>query len=56
MPKGTPTDPSTRDEIISKIRNEGMRVIDASASFGVNSKCIYTWLREGVVDGNCNPV
>jgi transposase len=54
MPKGTPTDPSIRDEIVSKIRNDGMRVVDASATYGISSKSIYTWLREGVVDGNRN--
>lgn len=54
MPKGTPIDPSIRDEIVTKIRNEGMRVVDASATYGISSKSIYTWLREGVVDGNRN--
>jgi malate synthase len=31
-----------------------MRVVDASATYGISSKSIYTWLREGVVDGNHN--
>lgn len=54
MPKGIPTDPKLRLEIITKIRDEGLRVADASSQYGVNSKLIYTWLRDGVVDGNAN--
>lgn len=54
MPKGLPTDPKIKAEIITKIRNEGLSVIAASASYGISSKSIYTWLREGIVDGNRN--
>ena len=54
MPKGKPIDPNLRAEIVSKIRNDGMSVCEASVTYGVNSKSIYTWLREGVVDGNRN--
>ena len=31
-----------------------MKVSEASATYGVGSKAIYRWLREGVVDGNRN--
>jgi transposase-like protein len=54
MARGTPTDPNIRAEIVRKIRDEGMRVVDASATYGYSSKTIYSWLREGVVDGNRN--
>lgn len=54
MPKGKPTDPNIRAEIVSKIRNEGMSVSEASTSYSISSKSIYYWLREGVVDGNRN--
>lgn len=54
MPKGKPIDPQLRAEIVSKIRNEGMSVSEASASYNISSKSIYYWLREGVVDGNRN--
>jgi transposase len=54
MAKGKPTDPSVRAEIVSKVRNEGMSVTVASATYGISSKSIYTWLREGVVDGSRN--
>ena len=54
MSKGKPIDPNLRAEIVSKIRHDGMSVSEASAQYGVNSKSIYYWLREGVVDGNRN--
>jgi transposase len=54
MAKGKPTDPKLRAEIVGKIRDEGMSVSVASATYGFSSKTIYTWLREGVVDGNRN--
>lgn len=54
MPKGKPTDPNIRAEVVGKIRNEGMSVSEASTSYGISSKSIYYWLREGVVDGNRN--
>lgn len=54
MPKGKPTDLDIRAEIVSKIRNDGMSVSEASTTYGVSSKSIYYWLREGVVDGNRN--
>jgi predicted site-specific integrase-resolvase len=31
-----------------------MRVTDVAAQYEVSSKSIYTWLREGVIDGNRN--
>jgi transposase-like protein len=54
MPKGKPIDSALKSEIVSKIRNDGMTVGAASAHYGVNSKSIYYWLRDGVVDGNRN--
>jgi transposase len=54
MAKGKPTAPELRAEIVGKIRDEGMSVAVASATYSISSKSIYTWLREGVVDGNRN--
>jgi transposase len=54
MPKGKPIDQSLKAEIVSKIRDEGMSVTDASATYNVSAKTIYGWLQEGVVDGNRN--
>lgn len=54
MAKGIPVDPQLKAEIVKKIRDEGVTVSAASAHYGVNSKSIYYWLRDGVVDGNRN--
>ncbi len=54
MPVGKHTNPTVKSEIITKIRNAGMSVSEASAQYDVNSKTIYRWLKEGVVDGNAN--
>jgi transposase-like protein len=54
MSRGNPIDPAVKTEIVSKIRDGGLSVVDASATYGVSSKTIYAWLREGVVDGNRN--
>jgi transposase-like protein len=54
MAKGIPYDPKFKTEIVGKIRDQGMSVAEASVTYQVSSKSIYTWLREGVVDGNRN--
>ena len=54
MSRGKPIDSNVRAEIVGKVRDGGMSVADASATYDVSSKTIYTWLREGVVDGNRN--
>ena len=54
MPTGKPIDPKRKAEIVAKVRDEGMSVSEASATYSVSAKSIYTWLREGVVDGNRN--
>ena len=54
MAKGIPVDPKLKAEIVAKVRDEGMRVVDVSTQYGISTKSIYTWLREGVVDGNRN--
>jgi transposase-like protein len=54
MPRGIPADRTHKAEIVSKIRDGGQSVSSVSAEYGISSKTIYTWLREGVVDGNRN--
>ncbi len=54
MPRGIPADRTHKAEIIAKIRDQGLSVSAASAQYELSSKTIYTWLREGVVDGNRN--
>ncbi len=51
---GKPTDPLVKATIVAKIRDEGVSATDASAQYGITTKSIYRWLREGVVDGNKN--
>lgn len=54
MAKGIPYDPKLKAEIVNKIRDGGQSVSSVSNEYHVSSKSIYTWLREGVVDGNRN--
>jgi len=54
MPTGRPIDQHLKAEILDKIRNEGMRVSEASAQYGISSKSIYTWLRTGLADSDKN--
>ena len=54
MSKGTRYDPKFKAEIVSKIRDQGMSVSEASAHYQVSGKSIYAWLQAGVVDGNRN--
>lgn len=54
MAKGIPYDPEIKAEIVSKIRDDGQSVSSVSTEHNVSTKSIYTWLREGVIDGNRN--
>lgn len=54
MPRGIPADRTHKDEIVTKIRDHGLSVSEASAHYNLSPKTIYSWLREGVVDGNRN--
>jgi len=56
MSRGRAIDTQTKEEILTKIRNEGLRVTDASAMYGVSTQTIYYWLKAGVVNGNANLV
>lgn len=52
MASGKPIDEKTKSEIITKIRDEGMTVTEASNIYGVGRTAIYTWMRDGVVNSN----
>ncbi len=41
-----------KQEIIRKIRDEGKRVSELATDYGVSTKSIYTWLRDGVKGDN----
>lgn len=52
MPGFKPIDPQIKAEILTKIRDEGMRVMEVAEAYGVSSKTIYTWLRSNVLNSN----
>jgi transposase len=54
MTKGVPIDQHIKTEIITKIRDEGMRVVDVASIYGISTKSIYTWLRDGVVNSSAS--
>jgi len=42
--KGYRISKEIKDEIITKIKHEGLSVTDAGTQYGVNTKTIYSWL------------
>jgi transposase-like protein len=54
MSKGKKIDEATKAEILSKIRDDGMKISMLSEQYGISGKSIYNWLRDGVVNGNAN--
>ena len=49
-----PIEPKIKAEIITQVRNNGMRATIAAEKYNVNTRTIYGWLKQGVVDGNRN--
>ena len=43
-----PIDPIKKQAIITKIRDEGQRTVDVASEYGVSTKTIYGWLKQGV--------
>jgi transposase-like protein len=54
MSKGKRVDEATKAEILSKIRDDGMKVSLLSKQYGISGKSIYNWLRDGIVNGSAN--
>jgi transposase-like protein len=50
MSKGIIIDSKIKSEIVTKIRDDGMTVTEASNQYGVGRTAIYNWLRDGVVN------
>lgn len=48
MAKGVIIPQETRDEIITKIRDEGMTVAEAARQYNISPKAIYSWMRDSV--------
>ena len=51
MAKGVITPQDTRSEIISKIRDKGMTVVEVANQYNIGTKAIYNWMRDGVANG-----
>jgi transposase-like protein len=52
MAKGIVTPQEKRNEIIAKIRDEGMTVAEAARQYDIGTKAIYNWMRTGVVNSS----
>ena len=47
-----PVKKEIKDEILDRIRNQGLSVVDASEQYKVHYKTIYGWLKTGIGDAN----
>lgn len=41
-----------KQEIVRRVRDEGKKVSELAVEYGVSTKSIYTWLRDGVKGDN----
>ena len=48
------TAPEIKQAIIAAVRDDGMKVTDASREYGVSVKAIYRWLQDEAPDGQRN--
>jgi len=48
MAKGVIVPQEKREEIIAKIRDEGMTVTEVARQYDIGPKAIYRWMRDGV--------
>lgn len=49
---GKPIAQEIKDEVISKIKSEGITAVEAGRRYGVNPKNIYRWLSQGIGGAN----
>ncbi len=47
-------DISVKAEVLDKVRNKGRSVSELARQYEINSRTIYGWLKQGVVDNNKN--
>jgi len=52
MAKGVVVPQDKREEIIAKIRDEGMTVTEAARQYSIGPKAIYSWMRDGVANSS----
>ena len=50
MAKGVVTPIEIKNEIITKIRDEGLTVSQAAQQYNISIKVIYNWMRDGVTN------
>jgi transposase-like protein len=55
MAKGIIVPQDKRNEIIAKIRDEGMTVTEADRQYDISPKTIYSWMRDGVANSSTKP-
>jgi DNA-directed RNA polymerase specialized sigma24 family protein len=46
--KGTPIPKQIKEEVITKIKAEGLTGAEAARRYGINVKNIYRWLSDGL--------
>ena len=52
MPKGKPSvSREIKEQILKRIRDEGVPVLEAAQEHGISTKTIYNWLGKGVTTG-----
>lgn len=52
MPKGKPiVSKEVKEQILKRIRDEGIPVSQAASEHGLSTKTIYNWLGKGVTSG-----
>ena len=56
MAKGIITPQEKRDEIVAKIRDEGITVAAAARQYNIGPKAIYSWMRDGVANSSTSLV
>ncbi len=54
MPKGIPTNPIIKQEVITAIRDQGLTVTKASEQYGIDRRLISRWLRGDIADSGKN--
>ena len=48
MKKQSKISPDLREQIINRIKNEGVSIKQAAEDHGITERCIYNWLNKGV--------
>jgi len=49
---GKPITKEIKDEVINKIKSEGITAVEAGRRYGINPKNIYRWLSQGIGGAN----